>query len=158
LSDFDGNLSGSYKVTLIGWEAGYDNAFGTDNDGILLAKFDYGMIGDWSTVVDFDADDVYFKEEDGSQAYFNAGSSDIEMYTLQNDISIHYNAILSYPALDLQLRAGDIVAGFDDTPANDDDNHDDLIVAFRAVPIPAPALLLGLGLLGFVGIRRRVLQ
>ena len=37
-----------------------------------------------------------------------------------------------------------------------DDNHDDLIMAFTPVPLPGALWLLGSGLLGLVGLRRKL--
>jgi hypothetical protein len=146
--------SGAYYATLLGWEAWDVNKFGTDADGEFFRKGDFGAVGTWSSAFNFDTDGAHFWGN--NSAYFDPSSpgvdSDIQMYALLQDVTILYDG---YP--DVHLKAGDIIAGYDDNPEADD-NHDDLIVAFRAVPIPAPVLLLGLSLLGIVGVRRKILK
>ena len=143
-------VSGAYSITALGFEAGYTNRFYDENDNLLFTNqttSDYGL-GNTQTVGDIN--NSYYTINGGTTKYFLTNpASYLEFYVLNEDWSA--------PSVGL-LTAGTIIVGFDDGGAGPDDNHDDLILALKSaeVPLPGALWLLGSGLVGLVGLRRKM--
>ena len=165
--------SGNVDVVYLGSDAAYSNALKYD-DGYTFGKtvfrnYDvplFGMtknsFGDTSTSLDIGT--AYFKTGwwnsiDLSDSDYSDGQLGIKIFKLSGTL------LSSYTDTDTGLFAdlfdtgyNYYVVGFGDGAGNVNfEDFDDLVVAVRAdaVPIPGAVWLLGSGLLGLVGIRRR---
>ena len=79
---------------------------------------------------------------------FDSADGVFRLFELTDSVTLSY--------LDnLVLDSGTIIVGFEDTKAQTD--HNDMIVALNAsyIPIPATIWMLGAGLMGLIGFRRK---
>ena len=156
--------TGGYYATGIGYEAGWDNGFlinGTEKftaaDPSVIGSSGL-LVSNWVTV---GQDTLQFRSA-GDPAFGFSETLSSFSGTATNDIWLWKLLVAPSDPRFSWLQGGDFIAGFDDefrVASNVFDNHDDLIVAFSQspVPIPAPVLLLGVGLLGMMGVRRKIL-
>ena len=156
-NDYDGSLlSGSYEATFIGYRAAHTNLLVDTNGsewfrtGSPMASTTHSAAGDTATIF---ADTTKFVDIDRNP--------DLEVVLGYTDGALQYYKLDSNwtytgtVGTSLDFLAGDIIVGFNDDGSHTD--HLDLVVALRPsnVPIPGAIWLLGSGLLGLVGIRRR---
>lgn len=143
-------VSGTYDVTAIAWEANDDNFFEVNSFAKFASK-DSSNFGNWITV-NFDTEVATFSDKTYSltvSAEDTTSNDHLELWVLDQDVTLAY--------LDnLFLPVGTVIAGFND--AGSDDNHDDMIMAYRSSSVPEPTtmLLLTFCLVGLVGFRRKL--
>lgn len=162
--DFDG----LYAYTAIAHESGHVNLVREGIPGSMSTTFstaDYSNWGEWETV-DFDAgENLKFRDQsDGApnvlidpyDATKWAGNY-LKLFQLEED-----SAALTWLEGNPVLAAGTILVGWNDNHLKKDDfidsDFDDIIVAMQPVPEPGTVLLLGVGLVGLAGIRRKMLK
>ena len=133
-----------WHVTALAYEANYLIDFYADSNVDPLfsnqGTVDYGV---WKDI--FDINTAYYYVNDTNKVFaLDPSEAWIEVYQLLVDWD--YDGQI--------YKAGTYIVGFDDGNQIDD-NHDDFILAFQAVPIPGAVWLLGSGLVGLAGLRRK---
>ena len=153
-------LGGPYKVMAIAHEAGNDLEYYDGWDNLLFTKDPVSDYGIWKKVDDLST--TYFKDLSAPTQEFlftdwdNRTSSEgyyVQAYRLLESWTPPWGAGAATPTAPI-FEAGTIIFGFNDLGG--DDNHDDFILAARQVPIPGALWLLGSGLIGLVGLRRKL--
>ncbi len=144
-TQYTGSLTGSYDVTALAFEAGDQNLF---VDGFGTTLFDTGATGNfgtWTLGVDLTLA-TYDSVTQGDSFGLNDTNA-VHIYQLTQSWLV--------PELGINLAAGTLLFGLNDTGSGDGD-YDDLIIAAvtTATPIPGAVWLLGSGLLGLVGLRK----
>lgn len=136
-----GPLTGMYNLTFVGAEAGYDNAmikFG----GETIFRNSSATAGD--TYANVDISLAKFQNGPTATTYdANVWSDHVQIHQLIQDVMVN----------SIAFSAGTYLLGFNDLATDCD--FDDMIVAANPVPVPAAAWMLGAGLLGVMGLRRK---
>jgi len=160
------DFSGEWMYTAIGRESGNTNDIdqattaggGALDTSLAFSTTDTSNWGEWDTV-DFDSENLFFEDSNGpwNIALDSFGTINSDGFKL---FRITENTTLTYLAgnANLSLVVGDIIVGFNDNHiGNSDGDYDDIIIAMRATAVPAPGsfVLLGLGLIGVVFVRRK---
>ena len=158
--DYDGSqLSGSYEATFIGYRAAHTNLFYDTNSYdqndtstfFATGKSHPASASDAGDSLTISTDTTKFIDTNVSLTA-NLGSTDgyLQYYQLTSDWTYTGKS-----GITLNFLENDIIVGFNDNSKHID--HMDLVVALRPSPVPVPGAvwLLGSGLLGLVGIRRR---
>lgn len=156
------NFSGEWKYTAIGTEAGNINIVergnidATNPTNEIFNNYDYSNWGAWRSI-DFDVKNLYFSDSDGPVNVrldpITGTTTAFKVYQLVND-SYKLNYLPDHP--NRILPTGTYIIGFNDNAlGTGDGDYDDMIIAIRPVPEPTTMLLLGLGLIGLAGVRRK---
>ena len=141
------NLNGqSFTITGVGYEASWNDSLTIG--GVTISNYETGTANE-AYVSNFNSNNVS-AVTNGSALPSDANISNyLELYLLTDNWK--YNEIT--------YSKGTYILGFNDTygKKQGDRDFDDLIVAITpsAVPVPGTLLILGTGLLGIAGVRRR---
>lgn len=144
-----GALSGLYSVTPLATEAGYDLYF-KDSSGSLF--YNKSIQADFGVTKTANMGTAFFLENNSIKTGVNAphtsAYSDIKILELTNAWSLGNGKALS---------AGTLILGLNDSCKVDKDYDDFVLAATKNTPTPVPGAvwLLGCGLLGVLGFKRR---
>jgi len=154
------NFEGYWDYTAIAFEAANTNRIKEVSGGPVTFKTsDTSNFGHWAQI-NFSGDEpnnLQFKDTtDGTTRSidaYNDATDDVNYWKL-------FKLTADSDPLgwlgNLILPKGTIIVGWNDnSPAERDTDFDDIIVAMKPVPEPATILLMGAGLLGLVGLRRK---
>ncbi len=168
-------LTQASKITFtyLGKEAGFSNAFQIDTGSgwtTLISKPGTPSL-DTTTqglgTYQFSAGIIPFRfvSNGGSNIATNGGTGVGLGYTSQASIFVTFlDAATNKPLANQAKGPGNVVANlfdvfYDDSGANNDDNHDDFAIRFAVTPVPVPAALpilaAALAGFGFAGYRSR---
>lgn len=175
------NFQGPWDYTAIAYEAGNNNVVraGTpinnqmdyqfSNDDVDGTDPEYLAFGEWDRVVFGDdnegnppSDNLRFKDasDDAPKPLLDPypnnlwPGQDTEEYLKLFQLTADSNK-LDWLG-DMVLGEGTIIVGFNDNLDGGDNDFDDIVVAMKPVPEPGTILLLGAGLMGLAGLRRKM--
>lgn len=137
------------RVTALAYEAGYENAFIESGTTLFTNRVGTSptAFGTWKYIDPTKSKFTIDTTGTPSDRTFDWTASHIQVYQLNKD--------WTYAALGQTFEAGTYIFGLDDGGAGPDDNHDDFIMA-ASVPIPGAVWLLGAGVIGLAGLRRKL--
>jgi hypothetical protein len=155
------NANSKIKVEFLGAEAAYRNTFTFGGNSFVNQNFGNGrnvVPSSFARLPSYAVDAVAgllgfsFSTSGGNQSVTNG--SNVGLPNSNTNLGVNFFASFG----NTLNRTGSVLTlFFDDDGANNDDNHDDLVIRLTAIPVPAAVLPLitALGGLGFVGRRRR---
>lgn len=139
-------LIGQYDLTFLGKEAAYNNSLLRMPGSEVIFKNSVTAVGE--TKANMDIASLWFESGlDGARLAANVWPDDdscVRIFKLMEDMTV--NSIF--------LTKGMYLIGFNDMCVVDRD-FDDMIISAKAVPVPGAVWLLGAGLAGVIGMRRR---
>lgn len=160
------DFNGQWMYTAIGRESGNTNdidktanaGIGALDTSLSFSTANSSNWGAWDTV-DFDIENLFFEDSNGPwniglDTFGSINDPGFKLFRLTQDTTLTYLSGNS----SLELFVGDIIVGFNDNHlSHSDADYDDIIVAMRATPVPAPGslTLLALGVFGLMFIRRK---
>jgi hypothetical protein len=152
------DFSGEWIYTAIARESGHtndiDQAVTAGNGGLnSLLTFTTANSSNWGQwfTVNFDTHNLFFEDSNGPwnvglDSFGTNNSQGFKLFLLLADTTLTHLAGNS----NLSLMAGDVIVGFNDNHANKSDgDHDDLIIAMRAISVPAPITSVVFGMVTF---------
>lgn len=150
------DFAGSWYYTAIAYEAGDTNAtweFGTPDYTFIASTTTTANFGTFDTV-NFNSSNLVFTDTNpthtGDQHLLDIyEGAPFQLYRLLTD-----SQDLAYISSGYKLSAGTLIVGFEDVGGSDLD-YDDMMVAMKPVPEPTTVLMIGAGLLGLLGLRRK---
>lgn len=175
------NFQGPWDYTAIAYEAGHNNVVraGTpindqmdyqfSNNDVTGSDPEYLAFGDWDRVVFGDdnegnppSDNLRFKDasDDAPKPLLDPYPNTLwpgqntKQYLKLFELTEDSNE-LDWLG-DMILGKGTMIVGFNDNFSGGDSDFDDIIVAMKPVPEPGTILLLGAGLMGLAGLRRKM--
>ncbi len=152
---YTGSLSGSYYVTPLAFEAGDTIRLQTSDSNILFTNknlaSEFGTVKQttFATTAGGLSSGAYFKDmTTNPNTTFFADDSRVKILELVNSWTVKDG---------LTLAAGTLILGLNDKGSGDCDYDDFILAVSKTAPTPVPAAvwLLGSGLLGVMGFKKR---
>lgn len=143
--DLTTSASGVWNITAVYTEAAYTNTYNLTNyGGVLFSNKDES---NWDTAVTVDLADTYFFSK-------TSACSSGTPYALSSDNVLSAFVTTAFTYNSVYFAAGDLLLLFND--GGGDADYDDFVLHGAPTPIPGAIWLLGSGLIGLVGLRRKL--
>lgn len=156
-TDYTGDLSGSWDLIYLGAESANTNVLKDGNGDIIFKNQGPGATPLYATAQGVDLTTAYFQDLTDSKPWYD------QTFSLDSVNVLIFEVTTAFTLNNIAYNVGDLIIGLNDNllenrcgTCGDDEDYDDLVLVAKPTPIPGAVWLLGSGLMGLIGIRRKI--